>query len=53
MTSLLEPVAGGLLVAIINKYIVNKLDPFGWCYNHWCEKEEEECLSPFQHLCHQ
>ena len=46
MTSLLEPVAAGLLVAIINKYIVNKLDPFGWCYNHCCEKEEEECLSP-------
>ena len=46
MTSLLEPVAAGIAVAIFNKYIINKLDPFGWCYNHCCEKEEEEdCVS--------
>ena len=45
MTSLLEPVAAGMLVAIINKYIINKLDPFGWCYAHCCEKEEEDCTS--------
>ena len=45
MTSLLEPVAAGMLVAILNKYIINKLDPFGWCYGHCCEKEEEDCTS--------
>ena len=45
MTSLLEPVAAGIAVAIFNKYIINKLDPFGWCYNHCCEKEEEDCVS--------
>ena len=45
MTSLLEPVAAGIAVAIFNKYIINKLDPFGWCYNHCCEKEEEVCTS--------
>ena len=45
MTSLLEPVAAGIVVAIFNKYIINKLDPFGWCYNHCCEKEEEDCVS--------
>ena len=45
MTSLLEPVAAGIVVAIFNKYIINKLDPFGWCYNHCCEKEEEDCTS--------
>ena len=46
MTSLLEPVAAGIAGAIFNKYILNKIDPFGWCYNHCCEKEEEDCLSP-------
>ena len=45
MTSLIEPVAAGIAVAIFNKYIINKLDPFGWCYNHCCEKEEEDCVS--------
>ena len=45
MTSLLEPVAAGIAVAIFNKYTINKLDPFGWCYNHWCEEEEEDCTS--------
>ncbi len=46
MTSLLEPVAAGIAVAIFNKYIINKLDPFGWCYAHCCEKEEEDdCVS--------
>ena len=45
MTSLLEPVAAGIVVAIFNKYILNKLDPFCWCYNHCCEQEEEECMS--------
>ena len=42
MTSLLEPVAAGIAVAIFNKYILNKIDPLGWCYTHCCEKEEEE-----------
>ena len=45
MTSLLEPVAAGIVVAIFKKYILNKLDPPGWCYNHCCEQEEEECMS--------
>ena len=45
MTSLLEPVAAGIAVAIFNKYILNKLDPLGWCYYHCCEQEEEECMS--------
>jgi len=45
MTSLLEPVAAGIAVAIFNKYILNKIDPLGWCYTHCCEKEEEECSS--------
>ena len=45
MTSLWEPVAAGIAVAIFNKYILNKLDPLGWCYVYCCEKEEEECMS--------
>ena len=45
MTSLLEPVAAGIVVAIFNKYILNKLDPLGWCYSNCCEQEEEECMS--------
>ena len=45
MTSLLEPVAAGIAVAGFNKHIINKLDPFGWCYTHCCEKEEEDCTS--------
>ena len=45
MTSLFEPIAAGIAVAIFNKYILNKLDPLGWCYVYCCEKEEEECMS--------
>ena len=45
MTSLLEPVAAGIAVAIFNKYILNKIDPFVWCYAQCCEKEEEDCTS--------
>jgi len=46
MTSLFEPIAAGIAVALFNKYILNKLDPLCWCYQHCCqEKEEEECMS--------
>ena len=46
MPSILEPIAAGIAVAMFNKYILNKLDPLGWCYQHCCEKEEEEdCMS--------
>ena len=46
MTSLFEPIAAAIGVAIFNKYILNKLDPLGWCYVYCCEKEEEkECMS--------
>ena len=45
MTSLLEPVAAGIVVAIFNKYIINKIDPLGWCYTNCCEKEEDDCVS--------
>ena len=45
MPSILEPIAAGITVALINKYIINKLDPLGWCYAHCCEKEEEDCVS--------
>ena len=31
MTSLFEPIAAGIAVAIFNKYILNKLDPLCWC----------------------
>lgn len=45
MASMFEPIAAGIAVALINKYIINKLDPLGWCYAHCCEKEDEECTS--------
>ena len=46
MTSLFEPIAAGIAVAIFNKYILNKLDPLGWCYVQCCEKDQEEdCMS--------
>ena len=45
MTSLFEPIAAGIAVAIFNKYILNKLDPLCWCYLQCCEKEEEDCMS--------
>ncbi len=45
MTSLFEPVAAGIVIAIFNKYIINKIDPMGWCYAHCCEKEEDDCVS--------
>ena len=47
MVSIFVPIAEGIAVAIFNKYILNKLDPLGWCYTKCCEeKEEEECASP-------
>ena len=45
MPSILEPIAAGIAVAIFNKYILNKLDPLCWCYQHCCEKDEEDCMS--------
>ena len=45
MPSILEPIAAGIAVAIFNKYILNKLDPLVCCYQHCCEKEDEECMS--------
>lgn len=45
MPSILEPIAAGIAVAIFNKHILNKLDPLGCCYQHCCEKEDEECMS--------
>ena len=45
MTSLFEPIAAGIAVAIFNKYILNKLDPLCCFYQQCCEKEEEHCMS--------
>jgi len=46
MTTMFEPIAAGIAVAIFNKYILIKIDPLGWCYTKCCEeKEEEECSS--------
>ena len=46
MTPILEPIAAGIAVAIFNKYILNKLDPFGYCYTQCCSNDEEEdCVS--------
>ena len=44
--SIFEPVGAGIAVAIFKKYILNKLDPFAYCYAQCCEKEEEgDCVS--------
>jgi len=45
MTSLFEPIAAGIAVAIFNKYVLERLDQLGRCYQHCCEKEDEECTS--------
>ena len=47
MRSIFEPICAGIAVAIFNKYILNKLDPFAYCYAQCCHKEEEEedCVS--------
>ena len=46
MPSIFEPICAGIAVAIFNKYILNKLDPFAYCYAQCCHKEEEEdCVS--------
>ena len=45
MTSLFEPIAVGIAVALFNKYILNKPDPLCWCYRQCCEKKDEECVS--------
>ena len=46
MRSIFEPICAGIAVAIFNKYILNKLDPFAYCHAQCCHKEEEEdCVS--------
>ena len=46
MVSIFVPIAEGIAVAIFNKYILNKIDPLGWCYTQCCEEKGEECMSP-------
>ena len=46
MPTILEPIAAGVIVAAFNKYILNKLDPFGFCYATCCQKEDgDDCTS--------
>ncbi len=37
-----EPIGAGIAVAIFNKYILNKSDPFAYCYAQCCHKEEDD-----------
>ena len=45
MTSIFEPIAAGVAVALINKYIISKFDFFGSCYTAFCIEEENDCTS--------
>ena len=37
-----EPIGAGIAVAIFNKHILNKLDPFAYCYAQFCHKDEDD-----------
>ena len=46
MPSILEPIAAGIVVSLINKYILPKLDIFRPCASPPDEKQtEEDCVS--------
>ncbi len=46
LPSMFEPIGAGITVAIFNKDIFNRFDPFAYCYAQRCEKEEEDdCVS--------
>ena len=45
MPTILEPIAAGVIVAVFNKYILNKLDPFGFCYQLRRETDDDDCTS--------
>ena len=45
MTTLFEPIAAGLVVALFNKYVLGTLDPFAACYNVCCKKDDDDCTS--------
>ena len=47
MPSILEPIGAGIAVAIFNKYILSRFDPFAYCRQVCCkeEEEDEECTS--------
>ncbi len=45
--SIFEPIGAGITVAIFNEYILNRFDPFAYCYTQCCntEGENEDCVS--------
>ncbi len=43
MTTVFEPIAAGLVVALFNKYVLGKLDQFAACCNVCCKKDDDEC----------
>ena len=47
MPSILEPIAAGIVVSLINKYILSKLDLFSVCKSDApaIPHEEEDCAS--------
>ena len=45
MPTILEPIAAGVIVAVFNKYVLNKLDPFGFCYQLCRETDDDDCTS--------
>ena len=45
MTSIFEPIAAGVAVALINKYSISKCDIFASCYTACCNEEDDDCTS--------
>ncbi len=45
MTSLFEPIAAGVAVALINKYIISKCDVFASCYSAFYERTHDDDTS--------
>ena len=42
MVCILDPIAAGIVVAIFNKYVLNKIDPLGGCCTQRREEKEED-----------
>jgi len=45
VTAVVEPIAAGLIVALINKYIINNHNLFSSCSSPPVNEEVEECTS--------
>ena len=45
MTTIIEPIFAGVVVAFFNRYVLGKFDPFAACNAACGKKDEDDCVS--------